>query len=139
MFTSEELRQAKIFARLTQTVADVRLKPGEWPFREGSPPSFYVLLEGHLRIVLPLESSLPSLLSILRAVVRANAEVCVVLQRDADKIRYRILRSFLQGFSRICGWLLIGGRRGWFASTGRLTLLSKRRVAGQARQQRQSA
>ena len=60
MFTSEELRQAKIFscldeaecARLTQTVADVRLKPGEWLFREGGPPSFYVVVEGRLRIVL---------------------------------------------------------------------------------------
>src|ERR1700677_1669879 len=60
MFTPKELRQAKIFAcldeaecaRLAQTVADVRLKPGEWLFREGAPPSFYVLLEGRLRIVL---------------------------------------------------------------------------------------
>jgi thioredoxin reductase (NADPH) len=60
VFTAEELRQAKIFAcldeaecaRLTQTVADVRLKPGEWLFREGAPPSFCVLVEGRLRIVL---------------------------------------------------------------------------------------
>jgi thioredoxin reductase (NADPH) len=60
VFTAEELRQAKIFAcldeaecaRLTQTVADVRLKPGEWLFREGAPASFYVVLEGRLRIVL---------------------------------------------------------------------------------------
>ena len=60
MFTAEELRQAKIFAcldeaecaRLTQTVADVRLKPGEWLIREGAPPSFYAVLEGRLRIVL---------------------------------------------------------------------------------------
>src|ERR1700677_4413672 len=60
MFTPKELRQAKIFAcldeaecaRLAQTIADVRLKPGEWLFREGAPPSFYVLLEGRLRIVL---------------------------------------------------------------------------------------
>jgi thioredoxin reductase (NADPH) len=60
VFTLEELRQTKIFAcldeaecaRLTQTVADVRLKPGEWLFREGAPPSFYVLVEGRLRIVL---------------------------------------------------------------------------------------
>ena len=60
MFTPGELRQAKIFAcldeaecaRLAQTIADVRLKPGEWVFREGAPPSFYVLLEGRLRIVL---------------------------------------------------------------------------------------
>jgi thioredoxin reductase (NADPH) len=60
VFTAEELRQAKIFAcldeaecaRLTQIVADVRLKPGEWLFREGAPASFYVVAEGRLRIVL---------------------------------------------------------------------------------------
>jgi thioredoxin reductase (NADPH) len=60
VFTAEELRQAKIFAcldeaecaRLTQSVADVRLKPGEWLFREGALPSFCVLVEGRLRIVL---------------------------------------------------------------------------------------
>src|SRR6202789_3642754 len=60
MFTAEELRQAKIFAcldeaecaRLSHTIADVRLEPGEWLFREGAPPLFYVLLEGQLRIVL---------------------------------------------------------------------------------------
>jgi hypothetical protein len=46
MFTPEELRQAKIFAcldeaecaRLAQTIADVRLEPGEWLFREADPP-----------------------------------------------------------------------------------------------------
>ena len=62
MFTPEELRQAKIFAcldepecaRLAQTIADVRLKPGEWLFREGARASFYVLLEGRLRIVLDI-------------------------------------------------------------------------------------
>jgi thioredoxin reductase (NADPH) len=60
MFTPEELRQAEIFAcldeaecaRLAQTIADVRLGPGEWLFREGAPAAFYVLLEGRLRIVL---------------------------------------------------------------------------------------
>jgi thioredoxin reductase (NADPH) len=60
MFTPEELRQAKIFAcldeaecaRLAHTIADVRLEPGEWVFREGAPALFYVLLEGSLRIVL---------------------------------------------------------------------------------------
>jgi thioredoxin reductase (NADPH) len=60
MFTPEELRQAKIFAcldeaecaRLAHTIADVRLERGEWVFREGAPASFYVLLEGSLRIVL---------------------------------------------------------------------------------------
>jgi thioredoxin reductase (NADPH) len=60
MFTPEELRQAKIFAclgeaecaRLAQTVADLRLEPGEWLFRQGEPPWFYVVLEGRLRIVL---------------------------------------------------------------------------------------
>jgi CRP-like cAMP-binding protein len=60
MFTPEELRQANIFAcldgaecaRLAHTIADVRLEPGEWLFREGAPAWFYVLLEGRLRIVL---------------------------------------------------------------------------------------
>jgi thioredoxin reductase (NADPH) len=60
MFTPEELRQAKIFAcldeaecaRLAQTIADVRLEPGEWLFREGAPAAFYVLFEGSLRMVL---------------------------------------------------------------------------------------
>ncbi len=60
MFTPEELRQAEIFAcpdeaecaRLAQTIADVRFERGEWVFREGAPPSFYVLVEGRLRIVL---------------------------------------------------------------------------------------
>jgi thioredoxin reductase (NADPH) len=60
VFTAEELRQAKIFAcvdegecaRLAQTIADVRLEPGEWLFREGAPAAFYVLFEGRLRIVL---------------------------------------------------------------------------------------
>jgi thioredoxin reductase (NADPH) len=60
VFTPEELRQAKIFAcldeaecaRLAHTIADVRLDPGEWVFREGAPALFYVLLEGSVRIVL---------------------------------------------------------------------------------------
>jgi thioredoxin reductase (NADPH) len=60
MFTPEELRQAKIFAcldeaecaRLAHTIADVRLEPGEWLFREGAPAAFYVLFEGNLRMVL---------------------------------------------------------------------------------------
>src|SRR5271170_6818992 len=60
MFAPKELRQAKIFscldeaecARLAQTIADVRLESGEWLFREGAPPTFYVVLEGRLRIVL---------------------------------------------------------------------------------------
>src|ERR1700734_2502255 len=60
MFTPEELRLAKIFAcldeaecaRLARTIADVRLEPGEWVFREGAPALFYVLLEGSVRIVL---------------------------------------------------------------------------------------
>ena len=59
MFTPDELRQAKIFAcldeaecaRLAQTVADVRLEPGEWLIREGETPWFYVLFKGRLRIV----------------------------------------------------------------------------------------
>ena len=60
MFSAEELQQAKIFAcldeaecaRLAHTIADVRLEPGEWVFREGAPALFYVLLEGSVRIVL---------------------------------------------------------------------------------------
>jgi thioredoxin reductase (NADPH) len=60
MFTPEELRQAAIFAyldeaecaRLARTIADVKLEPGEWLFREGAPANFYVLLEGCLRIFL---------------------------------------------------------------------------------------
>jgi thioredoxin reductase (NADPH) len=63
MFTPEELRQAKIFAcldeaecaRLSHTIADVRLEPGEWLVREGAPAWFYVLLEGRLRIVLDVQ------------------------------------------------------------------------------------
>ncbi|MGA7316860.1 MAG: FAD-dependent oxidoreductase [Silvibacterium sp.] len=59
MFTSEELRQAKIFAcldeaecaRLAQTVADVRLEAGEWLMREGETPCFYVVFGGWLRMV----------------------------------------------------------------------------------------
>jgi thioredoxin reductase (NADPH) len=60
MFTLEELRRAEIFAcldeaecaRLAHIIADVRLEPGEWIFREGSPAWFYVLMEGSPRIVL---------------------------------------------------------------------------------------
>jgi len=60
MFTLEELRRAEIFAcldeaecaRLVHIIADVRLEPGEWIFREGSPAWFYVLMEGSPRIVL---------------------------------------------------------------------------------------
>jgi thioredoxin reductase (NADPH) len=60
VFTAQELRQAKILAcldeaecaRLAHTIADVRLKRGEWLFREGAPPAFYVLFEGSLRMVL---------------------------------------------------------------------------------------
>jgi thioredoxin reductase (NADPH) len=59
MFTVDELRQAKIFAclseaecaRLAQIVADVRIEPGEWLIREGETPWFFVLFEGRLRIV----------------------------------------------------------------------------------------
>jgi thioredoxin reductase (NADPH) len=63
MFTPEELRQAEIFdcldeaecARLAHTIADVRVAPGEWVFREGAPAWFYVLLEGRLQIVLDVQ------------------------------------------------------------------------------------
>jgi thioredoxin reductase (NADPH) len=62
MFTPEELRQTNIFscldenecARLAQSIADVRLEPGEWLFREGARAWFYVLLEGRLQIVLDI-------------------------------------------------------------------------------------
>jgi thioredoxin reductase (NADPH) len=58
MFTADELRQAKIFAclseaecaRMAQIVADVRIEAGEWLIREGETPWFYVLFEGRLRI-----------------------------------------------------------------------------------------
>lgn len=60
MFTAEELRQAEIFAsleiteraRLAQTVADLRLRAGEWLVREGEPPAFFVVSEGRLHMVL---------------------------------------------------------------------------------------
>jgi len=66
MFTPEELRQAAIFAcldeaecaRLAQTVADVRLKPEEWLFREGEPPAFHVVFEGRLGLVLDVDGKL---------------------------------------------------------------------------------
>jgi len=65
MFTPEELRQAKNFAcldeaacaRLAHSVADVRLEPGEWLFREGAPAWFHVLLEGRLRMVLDVHGA----------------------------------------------------------------------------------
>jgi len=60
MFTADELRQVKIFAcleeaeraRLAHTIADVRLKPGEWFVREGEPACFFVVFEGQLRLVI---------------------------------------------------------------------------------------
>jgi len=63
MFTSEELRQTKIFAcldeaecaRLAQTIADVRLKEGEWLVREGEPAAFFVIIQGRLRVVLDVQ------------------------------------------------------------------------------------
>jgi thioredoxin reductase (NADPH) len=59
MFTAEELRQVKLFSilsepeivRLAETAADVRLAPGEWLSREGEPPYFHVLFQGHLQMV----------------------------------------------------------------------------------------
>jgi hypothetical protein len=58
MFTPEELRQAKIFAclgeaecaQLAHTIADVRLKPGEWFVREGEPACFFVIFQGQMRL-----------------------------------------------------------------------------------------
>jgi thioredoxin reductase (NADPH) len=66
MVTSQELRQAAIFAyldeaecaRLAQSVADVRLKPEEWLFREGEPPAFHGIFEGRLGIVLDVDGKL---------------------------------------------------------------------------------
>jgi thioredoxin reductase (NADPH) len=66
MFTSEELRQIGIFAslgeaecvRLAQTVADVRLKPGEWLVLEGEPACFFVILEGRLQLALDVHGKL---------------------------------------------------------------------------------
>ncbi len=59
MFTTDELKQVKLFSclgetechRCTQTAADVRLAPGEWLIREGEPPWFFVLFEGRLQMV----------------------------------------------------------------------------------------
>ncbi len=59
MFTAEELKQVKLFSilseseivRLAETAADVRLAPGEWLSREGEPPYFHVLFQGHLQMV----------------------------------------------------------------------------------------
>jgi thioredoxin reductase (NADPH) len=59
VFTPEELRQSRIFAcltgaacfRLSRTIADVRLEPGDWLLREGEPATFCVVFEGRLRIV----------------------------------------------------------------------------------------
>ena len=59
MFTAEELRQVNLFrllsepevVRLAETAADIRLAPGEWLTREGEPPYFHVLFQGHLRMV----------------------------------------------------------------------------------------
>ncbi|HTZ46758.1 MAG TPA: cyclic nucleotide-binding domain-containing protein, partial [Verrucomicrobiae bacterium] len=63
MFTADELRQVKIFAcleeteraRLARTIADVRLKPGEWFIREGEPACFFVVFEGQLRLVIDVD------------------------------------------------------------------------------------
>jgi thioredoxin reductase (NADPH) len=59
MFTSDELNRIKIFACLDETersryaekAADVRLCAGDWLIREGEPPWFFILFEGHLRMV----------------------------------------------------------------------------------------
>lgn len=54
------MQQTRIFAcldegirvDLAQTIADVRLKAGEWAIREGEPGCFLVILEGSLRLFL---------------------------------------------------------------------------------------
>src|SRR5271163_2115319 len=59
MFTTDELKQIKLFSILGETeitrfaekAADVRLAPGEWLIREGEPPWFFALFEGRLRMV----------------------------------------------------------------------------------------
>jgi hypothetical protein len=45
-------------ARLAHTIADVRLEPGEWLFREGAPAAFHVLFEGRLRMALDVHGKL---------------------------------------------------------------------------------
>ena len=66
MFTPEELQQAEIFAcleeglriELAQSIADIRLKAGEWAIREGEPPCFLVIMEGRLRLFLDVHGRL---------------------------------------------------------------------------------
>ena len=58
MITAEELQSVRIFScleeaerqRLASKAADVRLEAGEWVFREGELPWFFVLLEGELAL-----------------------------------------------------------------------------------------
>ena len=58
MFTSQELRQADIFAHLSEQAcahlaeiaADVRLEPDEWLAHQGETAWFYVVFQGRLRL-----------------------------------------------------------------------------------------
>ncbi len=58
MVTPDELRQVRIFSCLTDAerqrlafrAADIRLEAGEWVFREGEAPWFFVILEGELTL-----------------------------------------------------------------------------------------
>jgi len=59
MITSEDLEKIPVFAvvddqerrRLARLAADISLEPGEWLFREGEEPRFFVILEGELEVL----------------------------------------------------------------------------------------
>jgi len=59
MIVADELREIPIFAcleeadlqRFSARAADVRLEEGEWLIREGEVPSFFISLDGELRLV----------------------------------------------------------------------------------------
>src|ERR1700722_19221866 len=59
MITSEDLEKIPVFAgieeqerrRLARLAADISLEPGEWLFREGEEPLFFVILEGELEVL----------------------------------------------------------------------------------------
>jgi thioredoxin reductase (NADPH) len=136
MFTPEELRKTKIFGcldetecmRLAQTVADVRLKAGEWLVREGDPPSFFVVLDGQLRLVLDVHGKATEFakfdsyqgefvgeitlllgtpffadIKALRPcrIARLNRQQFHHLMRDSDEARTMILRQFGERLSLI--------------------------------------
>jgi thioredoxin reductase (NADPH) len=58
MVSADELKAIRIFAclddaeqqRFAERAADVRLQEGDWLIREGEMPSFFILLEGEMRL-----------------------------------------------------------------------------------------